>query len=76
MTEKKKGQWGGKRPNQTGRPVGTTGPYKPQKEKAVKFQVSCHPDDYGRINALAEREGLSRSQLITEAVRLFDKHKK
>jgi Predicted transcriptional regulators containing the CopG/Arc/MetJ DNA-binding domain and a metal-binding domain len=70
----KKSTWGGKRPN-SGRPAGTTGPYKLQKEKAVKFQISCPPDDYERINALAEREGLSRSQLITEAVRLFDKHK-
>ena len=67
MTENPKGQWGGPRPN-SGRPVSKDG-------KAVKFQVSCPQKDYERMNALAEREGVNRSQLIVDAVRLFDKNR-
>ena len=69
MTEEKKyvgrgGNRGG------GRPKGTT---KPTEEKRERFQVSCHPADRETIRTLAKNEGMNQSQLIVEAVRLYDK---
>ena len=64
MTEKKKGQWGGRRPNQTGRP-------KNSDEGRISFSVSCTREERDEIQGIAEASGMSKSRLIIEAVRSY-----
>ena len=58
---KKKGQWGGKRENQTGRP-------KIYDEKTITFSVSMPPSLIEKLDTYAESEGVSRSKVLTKIV--------
>ena len=64
MTVKKKGQWGGKRLNQTGRP-------KNSDEGRTSFAVSCTREERDEIQGIANEAGMPKSRLIIEAVRQY-----
>ena len=61
-TPESKGQRGGRRPNQTGRPKGTV---KDPTEKAKTISFSVSADIYAALAERAEKQGV----LVTEIVR-------
>jgi len=58
MTDKK--QWGGKRPNQTGRPTNRKG------VKRVQFHCMIDPATRDQIKHISEQKKLSAGQIIDE----------
>jgi predicted nucleotide-binding protein (sugar kinase/HSP70/actin superfamily) len=58
MTDKK--QWGGKRPNQTGRPPNRKG------VKRVQFHCMIDPATRDQIKHISEQKKLSAGQIIDE----------
>ena len=76
MTEKKKGQWGGNRPNQTGRPKGTGKPIKDPADKAKTVSLSLSADLHARLAECAETDGLTVNDAIREAITAWVKRKK
>lgn len=63
--EKKKYGWGGKRPNQTGRPKGTT---KPEGQRP-QHQVRAYPEEWEMIKEFAKlvKKDVKRSKEVLEA---------
>jgi hypothetical protein len=59
MTKDKKGTWGGKRPNQTGRPTLGDSP-------RVQLHAMIDPATKDRLNKESRRSGKSRGQVIDE----------
>lgn len=67
VTEKKKYGWGGRRPNQTGRPKGTTNPDGQRKQ----HQVRAYEDEWLLIKEFTSmvKKDISRAEKLMEEYR-------